>query len=66
MDWIQYIVATLFAFLGLGCLLLVVIQLPGGCRPADADGLADRRYEQHITGLQTLITRGIPIEQQIV
>lgn len=30
MDWIQYIVATLFAILGLGCLLLVVIQLPGG------------------------------------
>ena len=30
-------------------------------RPADADGLTDRRYEQHIPGLQTQITRGIPV-----
>ncbi|MCH7546021.1 MAG: DUF456 domain-containing protein [Planctomycetes bacterium] len=30
MDWILYIVAFLFFLLGIGCLLLVVVGLPGG------------------------------------
>ena len=29
MEWIVLLVATLFAVLGLGCLLLVVVGLPG-------------------------------------
>lgn len=29
MDWILYIVATVFAFVGLGCIILVIFQLPG-------------------------------------
>ena len=28
-DWLLYVVAAIFCVLGLGCLLLVVIQLPG-------------------------------------
>ena len=30
LTWLLYVVATLFLLLGIGCLLLVVIQLPGG------------------------------------
>ncbi len=30
MEWILYIVATLFVLIGLACLVLVVLQLPGG------------------------------------
>ncbi len=30
MDWILYVVAAVFCLLGAACLLLVVIQLPGG------------------------------------
>ena len=30
MEWISYIVASLFVLLGLACLVLVVLQLPGG------------------------------------
>ena len=30
MEWLTYLVATLFFILGAGCLFLVVIQLPGG------------------------------------
>lgn len=29
MDWIAYVVASLFFILGAGCVLLVVLQLPG-------------------------------------
>lgn len=29
MDWILYIVATVFALVGLGCIVLVIFQLPG-------------------------------------
>lgn len=29
MDWLHYVVAVLFVLLGAGCLVLVVIQLPG-------------------------------------
>ncbi len=29
MDWILYIVATVFALFGLGCIVLVIFQLPG-------------------------------------
>ena len=30
MDWLQYLVAGLFFLLGAGCVVLVVLQLPGG------------------------------------
>ncbi|MHC4947485.1 MAG: DUF456 domain-containing protein [Planctomycetota bacterium] len=30
MDWLLYVVATLFFLLGAGCVVLVVLQLPGG------------------------------------
>lgn len=30
MEWLTYVVASLFTILGLACLVLVVIQLPGG------------------------------------
>lgn len=29
MEWIQYLVATLFCLLGIGCLVLVALSLPG-------------------------------------
>ncbi|MCZ6835508.1 MAG: DUF456 domain-containing protein [Planctomycetota bacterium] len=47
MDWILYIVATLFFLIGAGCLLLVVIGLPGGWIMLGVAGLiewADQYY----------------------
>ncbi len=50
MDWILYIVATLFFLIGIGCLLLVVVGLPGGWIMLCLAGVIEYCDQYYLTG----------------